>query len=463
MKKREFSLLLVLVMITAVLCACGKKEVIDPGLLKPFVGEWHCENAALEHESYYTGYLAMNIQEDGTFRMYDVEAGNPVISGDLKIVSDSELVLVCNTDEDFDPPVTWEDMSEEQTISYKFVSEKELHMTFENDGNPSTLVFAVEGEDADVDAETFAFMEDKVPEGEAGNVFYVPNAAVEAMSNSEVYLFNNGLLLTEVIMDEETSDILLKLISLEDGSLKAENRFPASGDAMVQFGEEYMILHDCAMGSIQMLDQDLQVVNGWELDYMYDCWFLSQDIETVYMFSYEGIIVAKNLVSGEEETLVEGLADMWVVEHQDYAVIFAYTNGETGETEYMALDLTDGSMRVIEGGDYMFVAQGVSGTAQCDGGSLRVLRSKQKLIHVNDENNKLALYELNGEHVSTASLSADASHYVSKKIVWSGYWNGFFFTDTTETGSRLMFWDPEVPTEGENLTVNLVETANDPT
>ena len=117
-------------------------------------------------------------------------------------------------------------MSEEQTITYKFASEYELHMMFENDGNISTLVFHMGDDDVSVD--TFVFMEDKFPEGDIGNLFYVPSNIVESMSSPELYLMNNGLLFAESIETEESADLLLKRISLEDGSLCGDNRFAVS-------------------------------------------------------------------------------------------------------------------------------------------------------------------------------------------------------------------------------------------
>ncbi len=123
MRKNILKLLLSVVMIMAMIGACGKGKTVDASLLKPLIGEWQCAETPVEHEDYYTGFLVLRIQEDGSFRMYDAEAGNPGISGELESLSDTEMVLNCNTEDDFDPPPTWEDMSEKQMITYKFVSE----------------------------------------------------------------------------------------------------------------------------------------------------------------------------------------------------------------------------------------------------------------------------------------------------------------------------------------------------
>lgn len=138
MKKRK-SIVAVLLFIM-VLCACSKK---NEGLkdCSEFIGRWQCAEAPLEHPDYYTGYLMWVINEDGSFSMYDAEAGNPGIAGELQIISDKELQLDCNTEDDFDPPVTWEDMQETQVVIYEFVEEKEIHVTFVAEEGNSTLAF----------------------------------------------------------------------------------------------------------------------------------------------------------------------------------------------------------------------------------------------------------------------------------------------------------------------------------
>lgn len=132
-------IIMVLVCI-ALLCACGKKE--ESLASNPeFIGKWQCAESPLEHPDYYTGYLMWSINEDGSFSIYDAEAGNPGIAGKLQIISDKELQLNCNTEDDFDPPVTWEDIEETQIVTYEFVKENEIHVTFVSEEGNSTLVF----------------------------------------------------------------------------------------------------------------------------------------------------------------------------------------------------------------------------------------------------------------------------------------------------------------------------------
>jgi hypothetical protein len=140
MKNRSIKTMIILVLCIITIAACGQKntDVVDMDL---FIGEWKCEAHPLENEEYYTGFIMMNIQEKGAFRMSDVEAGNPVISGKLEFLSDKNLVLKCSTEDDFDPPPTWQSMSEEQEIEYSFTEDGKLHMTYKEGESLSTLVF----------------------------------------------------------------------------------------------------------------------------------------------------------------------------------------------------------------------------------------------------------------------------------------------------------------------------------
>lgn len=137
--KKYKSIVIMLICIMS-LCACGEKSTgleINPEL----IGNWQCAESPLEYPDYYTGYLMWVINEDGSFSMYDAEAGNPGIAGELQIISEKELQLNCNTEDDFDPPVTWEDMQETQIVTYELVEEKELHVTFVSEEGNSTLAF----------------------------------------------------------------------------------------------------------------------------------------------------------------------------------------------------------------------------------------------------------------------------------------------------------------------------------
>ena len=140
MKRRSIKTIIILLLCVVMITACGKKSAEDVNR-NLFVGEWKCEDHPLKNEAYYTGFIMMYIQADGSFRMTDTEAGNPVISGNLEFFSDKYLLLRCSTADDFDPPPTWQSMNAEQKIEYSFVEDDKLHMTYIAGDVASTLVF----------------------------------------------------------------------------------------------------------------------------------------------------------------------------------------------------------------------------------------------------------------------------------------------------------------------------------
>ena len=86
-----------LILSVIILSACGsEKPEADNTSVEPdqrrdsFVGEWRCGETLLETDECYSGYLALRVEEDGEFSMYDEEAGNPGISGLMEYSSDNE-------------------------------------------------------------------------------------------------------------------------------------------------------------------------------------------------------------------------------------------------------------------------------------------------------------------------------------------------------------------------------------
>ena len=136
--------LVLLLMCMMMLCSCSEKND-GTEKLPAFEGKWQCAETPLEHPERYTGYLMWAINKDGSFSMYDAEAGNPGITGDIQIISDQELRLYCNIEDDFDPPVTWESMEKTQVVVYEFITDKELRVTLVSEECSSTLVFTKVG------------------------------------------------------------------------------------------------------------------------------------------------------------------------------------------------------------------------------------------------------------------------------------------------------------------------------
>lgn len=122
------SALLVCILLT--FSSCGEKAITP----SPIEGEWQCAESYLENDESYTGFYRMWVESDGTFSMYDCEAGNPGISGTVKAYENSQLSFNCDKT-DFDPPSEWD-------VNYKFRAEYRLDGdTLYISKNGYTLVF----------------------------------------------------------------------------------------------------------------------------------------------------------------------------------------------------------------------------------------------------------------------------------------------------------------------------------
>lgn len=146
MGKKVLTMALALTLCLGCFALNGCKEKKEPTLekfdLTPFVGVWECEDNPLNDPGYYTGFLKMEIKENGEFSLYDAEAGNPGVAGKLTLTGDDTLELNCEV-EDFDAPPNWSTMGKQQQINYKFKSEEKLYLTYtdEETGESSTLIF----------------------------------------------------------------------------------------------------------------------------------------------------------------------------------------------------------------------------------------------------------------------------------------------------------------------------------
>lgn len=132
------------------LCSCAKNEDTSSltksqheqiAVPASIVGEWKCRETPLENSELYSGYLSLDIRSDGSYVMYDAEAGNPCIKGTIETDSDGiDLIFVDDSGVDFAPPAGWENMSKRQKISYT-ADAYTLKLTYTDNDNSVTLVF----------------------------------------------------------------------------------------------------------------------------------------------------------------------------------------------------------------------------------------------------------------------------------------------------------------------------------
>ena len=136
----------------AMLCGCGEEqravctvenEEVRAQAMEILAGAWECEDNPLGVPDCYVGYLHLKISSDGSFEMYDAEAGNPGIAGKLLFPEDGVVQLADVDRADFDPPSVWDSMEPDQTLTYQLKSETKLLLTYTDpeNGEKLTLIF----------------------------------------------------------------------------------------------------------------------------------------------------------------------------------------------------------------------------------------------------------------------------------------------------------------------------------
>ena len=316
--------------------------------------------------------------------------------------------------------------------------------------------------------------------GKSGNLLYIPNPHVESMACPEIRLFGNGLLLYEHTMN---GMLQLKRISLEDGTLLAEASYPMDASASVQVGNGLIGLCDSSNRQVLILNESLEQEMTYSVPLEGEYWYLNQELETLYAFLDEGLL-SYDLEAGQAHWLLENAAFVQPFRMGSGYVLFSYTDRNDQKTCNRCLNLSTASMetvpvegfissgirrgeqwllrRDIASGTYILVDQENAVTFTCPEGLVELLSGKRQLLITDGSYRELSLYDLEGNFLSRCTLSETEHASVGTDLVWSGYWQGYFFRDTYENTAHLMFWDIDTAQEGENLPVTSLDAVQAP-
>ena len=315
--------------------------------------------------------------------------------------------------------------------------------------------------------------------GESGNLLYIPNPHVESMACPEIRLFGNGLLLYEHTMN---GMLQLKRISLEDGTLLAEASYPMDASASVQVGNGLIGLCDSS-GQVMILNESLEQETTYSVPLEGEYWYLNQELETLYAFLDEGLL-SYDLKTGQAHWLLDNAAFVQPFRMGSGYVLFSYTDRNDQKTCNRCLNLSTASMetlpvegfissgirrgeqwllrRDIASGTYILVDQEKAVTFTCSEGLVELLSGKRHLLITDGSYRELSLYDLEGNFLSRCTLPETEFASIGTDLVWSGYWQGYFFRDTYENTAHLMFWDIDTAQEGENLPVTSLDAVQAP-
>lgn len=158
--------------------------------IESFEGNWEASGYALG-KSEYTAYLVMRVKADGSFSIYDQEAGNPGISGKMTVVDDETIKFECGAD-DFDSP--WPDLQLTDELEYHFYNENQVRITYKD----KSIVFSKEGKRFDFN-KTFSgnWKQDNY------KVWY-SNNGINVSASYKLILEGDTIVLYRVYKDKET-------------------------------------------------------------------------------------------------------------------------------------------------------------------------------------------------------------------------------------------------------------------
>ena len=310
----------------------------------------------------------------------------------------------------------------------------------------------------------------------AGNLIQIPSETVAAMEQPEMRLLGNGLLLSE----HGDENLTLNHISLEDGSLLASATLPAGAETKIQIGSGEIGLCDRESGMVTILDESFRVLRSYTAE-AGDDWYLNSELDILYIFYSDQGLCAVNLENGEETWLVEngfkvrcigGGGSYLLVQYTDRADWKTYTrclNLSTATLETLPIDGTvSGGSRTGEnwllycGEDHVLVRGEDAQLISWPGSEINLLPHKRHLLTMDPSRRDLTLYDTDGTFVSKCSLVQNSHAITGSDFVWSGYWEGYFFTDFLDGVCRLMFWDVSADTDGEDLELTPLGAAQQP-
>ncbi len=304
---------------------------------------------------------------------------------------------------------------------------------------------------------------------ENSNLRYIPNTAVESMTAPELRPFGHGLLLSECVEDE----LVLKHISLEDGALVAEGSVTAAPGTKLCIGSGEIGLCDRALGQISILDEQFRLLRAYDVPGEGDDWYLNSELDTLYIFYYDRGLMARNLETGAELWLVDNGFRVIPMGNGTGYVFFSYTDRSDQKTYTRCLNLSVSTMETLPIDDSVSggIRQGETWllhSNESDGlhvlvqgesvhsfvwtdSPVRLLSPKRHLLVTDPSARNLFLYETDGTFLSGCALPQNSNAMVGTDFVWSGYWEGYFFTDFFDSSCQLMFWNVNTDCEGEDL------------
>ena len=309
------------------------------------------------------------------------------------------------------------------------------------------------------------------------NLLHIPNETLDEMELPRMHLLGNGLLLSEY----RDGVLILNHISLEDGTQIASSSVPAGAETKLYIGSGEIGLCDRESGMITILDESFRSLRTYSVTGEGDDWYLNQELDTLYVFCSDRGLLVKDLETDEEIWLIDNTFGIRSLGGGSSYLLFEYTDRLDQKTHARCLNLSTASLETLpvegpissgtrmgetwllqSGEDHLLVQGGSASSLTWEGSDVRLLTPRQHLLTMDPSRRELTLCDTDGAFISRCSLPQNSHAITGSDFVWSGYWSGYFFTDFLDGTSRLMFWDVSAETEGEDLQISPVGSAQKP-
>ena len=313
---------------------------------------------------------------------------------------------------------------------------------------------------------TVSLLEQGETLAESPNLMYIPNETIEGMVSPRLRLLGNGLL----VSDYANQKIRLNHISLEDGSLIASYALEASVETRIAIGNGEIGLCDRESGVVTILDEGLQTLRTYTVTAGGEDWYLNSELDTLYIFFADRGVMAYELETGAERWLVDNGFQVTATDSGNGYVYFTYTDRADQKTYDRCLDLATATVETVPmEGRYtrqgeIWLVQKIEEAVLVLGedpfavgwtdSPVRLLSPRRHLLVTDASQRTLMLHDTEGNFLSRCDLPQSSHAMMGEDLVWSGYWEGYFFTDFMGEYSQLMFWDVNAETEGEDLALD---------
>lgn len=292
---------------------------------------------------------------------------------------------------------------------------------------------------------------------------------LENLNNPEYILYGNSILLYETDYSEsEESFIKLVLINLSTNEITALKEIECGYMSDLRVIDDYLMICDSGEGHVYQLDDELEIINDYELDANNQSWYVG-NLETIYKIDENNLIKVE--LNGEEKTILSSNYSLYGLTRENNGVNISYVDDEEMSQEvWLDLDSGEISEAPFENGvnsvsyyDETWVASALNGEdyyistddlyVTTISGSFSLINDA--FLYYNDVNT-LSLYDASFELISSIEVPTNNMWVYGQYCQYSDIYKGYFLLVYGDEGTELYFWDCEIFTEGDSLSISLM-------